>query len=169
MVVALVAYLAAVARITLLPKPAPDATFDVVRVVLARLVEHGVPLTYPVLEAVANVLLFVPFGVLVGLLLRRARVVVVLATTTSAAIELSQLLFLPSRVATVQDVVLNTLGAVVGVGLLRVLARRRPSSRPSAHFGDGPPRVDEDPLAERHREDDDGAVARADARDHEQG
>ncbi|WP_281285305.1 VanZ family protein [Cellulomonas xylanilytica] len=167
--VALAAYLAVVARITLSPEPASDATFAVVRGVLAWLVEHGVPLTYPVLEAVANVVMFVPFGVLVGLLVRRAWVVVALATTTSAAIELNQLLFLASRVATVQDVVLNTLGAVVGLGMLRVLARRRASCRPSAYFGDGPARVAEDPLAERQREDDDGDVARADSRGHQQG
>ena len=68
--------------------------------------------------------MFVPFGVLVGLLLRRSWLVVLLAFCLSAAIELAQLLFLPTRVPTVQDVVLNTLGTAIGVLGLRSLQGR---------------------------------------------
>ena len=71
-VVALAVYLALVARLTLWPAPAPSSTFDLVRELLAWLSRIGVPLTYAGLEAGANVLMFVPFGVLVGLLVRRA-------------------------------------------------------------------------------------------------
>ncbi|GAA3795910.1 VanZ family protein [Cellulomonas soli] len=109
----------AVVRLTLWPAPAPDDTFDVVRAVIGWFVEHGVPVTYAGVEAVANVLMFVPFGVLAGLLLTRRWPVVAIAAGLSTAIELSQRLFLPTRVPTVQDVVLNTLGA--GLGLLGLL------------------------------------------------
>lgn len=122
-------YLALVARLTLWPAPAPSSTFDLVRSVLAWLSRTGIPLTYAGLEAGANVVMFVPFGVLVGLLVRRWWLVVLLGFGLSAAIELAQLFFLPTRVATVQDVVVNTLGAALGVlGLHLVrwrMARRR--------------------------------------------
>jgi VanZ family protein len=121
---ALAVYLLLVARLTLWPEPAPDETFDVVRAVVGWLSEHGAPVTYAGVEAVSNVLMFVPFGVLVGLLVRRWWVVVLLAFATSAAIELAQRAFLPTRVPTVQDVVLNTLGAALGVLALRLWSRR---------------------------------------------
>lgn len=123
----LVVYLAGVARLTLWPEPAPDATFGLVRAVLAWMQDRGLPVTYAGTEAVANVVLFVPFGLLVGWLLRRSWWAVGLAAATSAAIELVQRT-MPSRVPTVQDVVLNTLGAAVGVAAL-LLARRRARTR----------------------------------------
>lgn len=123
-VAALVVYLAGVVRVTLWPEPAPDDTFDVVRAVLTWVQDRGVPLTYEVVEAVANVVMFVPFGVLVGLLLRRPWVAVALGALTSTTIELAQAAFLPSRVPTVQDVVMNTLGAAVGVAVLLVVEKR---------------------------------------------
>ena len=127
-VVALAVYLALVARMTLWPAPASPSTFDLVRELLAWLSRIGVPLSYAGLEAGANVLMFVPFGVLVGLLVRRIWLVVLLGFCLSAAIELTQLLLLPTRFATVQDVAMNTLGAALGVlGLqaVRSLATRR--------------------------------------------
>lgn len=127
-VAALVVYLLLVARLTLWPAPAPSSTFDVVRAVLAWLSRVGIPLSYAGLEALANVLMFVPFGVLVSLLVRRTWLVVVLGLCLSSAIELAQLLLLPTRVPTLQDVVLNTLGAalgVLGLQLVRSVATRR--------------------------------------------
>jgi len=112
---------------TLWPSPAPDETFDVVRAVVGWFSDRGWPVTYAGVEAVANVVMFLPFGVLVGLLVRRWWVVVLLALATSTAIELAQLAFLPTRVPTVQDVVLNTVGAALGVLALRLWARRAAS------------------------------------------
>lgn len=135
---ALVVYLALVARLTLWPAPAPSSTFDVVRAVLDWLSGWGVPITYAGLEAGANVVMFLPFGVLVGLLVRRSWLVVVLGFALSATIELAQLLFLPSRVPTVQDVVLNTLGAalgVLGLRLVRSVAARREAAATRATTG----------------------------------
>lgn len=116
-------YLGAVAWVTLRPDLAPDEAFDAVREAARWLSDHGVPVTFELVEAVANVVMFVPFGVLLGLLLARRWPVVPLACLTSAAVETSQALFLPSRVATVQDVAMNTLGAAVGLAGL-VLAER---------------------------------------------
>ncbi|GAA4629096.1 VanZ family protein [Cellulomonas oligotrophica] len=128
--VLLVIYLAAVAAVTLGPAPADAGTLSRVERLVAWLTAHGLPVTYLGVEAVANVVMFVPFGVLVSLALpARARggdrVVVPLALVTSAAIETVQR-WLPTRVPTVQDVVLNTVGAALGLLALRVvLAVRR--------------------------------------------
>lgn len=130
--VLLVGYLAAVAAVTLSPAPADDGTLGLVRTGVAWLAERGVPVTYLGVEAVANVVMFVPFGVLVGLLLPRpAWVVVLLAAATSTLVETVQR-WLPTRYPTLQDVVMNTLGAAVGVAALLVLARARERRRDRA-------------------------------------
>ncbi|WP_369798022.1 VanZ family protein [Cellulomonas sp. B6] len=109
---------------TLSPAPASDETLGTVRAVVAWLARHGLPVTYLGVEAVANVVMFVPFGVLVGLLVRRWWAVVLLAAATSTLVETVQLA-LPTRVSTIQDVVMNTLGAGVGVAALVAVARAR--------------------------------------------
>ena len=76
-------------------------------------------------EFLANVAMFVPFGVLVWLALARPRwwVVVLLGLVTTVTIELVQST-MPSRYSTVSDVVANTLGAAAGVLLVRNVAAR---------------------------------------------
>lgn len=126
-------YLLGVARMTLWPDFASPEQFDALRSAVAWLTARSIPVSYDGVEAAANVVMFVPFGVLGGLLVsRRGRWAVLTAgCATSAAIETSQLLFLPTRVATVQDVVLNTAGTAVGLlGLVVVVAARR--TRPDA-------------------------------------
>ncbi|WP_146243291.1 VanZ family protein [Curtobacterium sp. MCBD17_021] len=88
---------------------------------------------YELFESLANVAFFVPLGLLV-VLLAGARwwwAGAAAGLLVSAAIETGQALFLPARVATIDDVVANTMGAVVGallgVVLLGVGARRRRS------------------------------------------
>jgi len=126
----LVAYLAAVAAVTLGPAPADTETLGAVRTVVAWLSDHGVPVTYLGVEAVANVVMFVPFGVLVGLLApaRAWWAVVLLGAATATLIETVQL-WLPTRYPTVQDVVMNTLGAAVGVGVPAAVAHVRERRR----------------------------------------
>ena len=133
----LAVYLAAVAAVTLGPAPADDGTLGVVRSAVAWLAARGLPVTYPGVEAVANVVMFVPFGVLVGLLvgLRRWWAVVLLGLATSAAIETVQRV-LPDRFSTVQDVVMNTLGAAVGVAVLAWVASRAGRTRPGSASAD---------------------------------
>jgi VanZ family protein len=122
--VAFVAYLAVVAVITMRPAPPDDETLGLARRFVDWLAAAGLPVTLPGMEAVANVVMFVPFGVLVGLLLRRPWwVVVLLGAGTSALIETVQR-WLPTRYPTLQDVVMNTLGAAVGVLGLLLVSRR---------------------------------------------
>lgn len=98
----------------------------------------GVPdwFGYGALEFTANVLFFVPLGLLVVLLLgsRRWWVGAAAGLLVSAAIEIGQALFLPARYASVDDVLANTSGAVIGalIGVLvlgRVARPRSGSSR----------------------------------------
>lgn len=89
-------------------------------------------LGYDAVEFTANVLLFVPFGFFVLLLFgARAWWVGMLGGfVASCAIETVQALFLPARSASVDDVVANTAGAVLGVltGIV-VLGRARAAAR----------------------------------------
>jgi VanZ family protein len=86
---------------------------------------------YEMIESLANVAFFVPLGLLV-VLLAGARwwwAGAGAGLLVSAAIETGQALFLPARVSTIDDVVANTMGAVVGsllgAVLLGLAARRR--------------------------------------------
>lgn len=129
-------YLVALARVTLWPQLADDDGFDLVHTILTWLSSLGIGLTYSVTEFLANIALFVPFGILVSLLLPRrpAWMVIALGLATSTVIELAQLLFLPHRVSDVRDLVANTLGTALGVGILLLVARRRsrtPSLEPA--------------------------------------
>ena len=80
---------------------------------------------YIALEFLANVAMFIPLGVLVWLAFARPRwwVVALFGFATTVTIELVQKT-MPTRYSTVSDVVANTLGAIVGVLVVRVLADR---------------------------------------------
>lgn len=88
------------------------------------------------LQAVLNVAFFVPFGVIGTRFFRwRANVVVGLAALVSIGIELTQAVGIPFlypcpyRIADVDDIILNTTGAVLGVLLAPVLLWWMPSAR----------------------------------------
>ena len=78
------------------------------------------------LEKAANVVMFVPLGLLMALLLPPGRRWISVPTLAaySAAIELIQLL-IPGRVSTVTDVVMNTLGAAIGWAAIALVTRSR--------------------------------------------
>ena len=126
-------YLVALVRVTLWPRLGDDDGFDLVRTVLGWINSAGIALTYSATEFLANIALFVPFGILVSLLWPRrpAWAVIALGLATSIAIELAQLLFLPHRVSDVRDLVANTLGTAVGVALLLVVSSRRREPAPA--------------------------------------
>lgn len=100
---------------------------------LAAAHRHGLPdrIDYAAVESFANVVYFVPLGLLVVLLAGARWWWAAIATglVVSACIETGQALFLPARTATIDDVVANgvgaLLGAVAGVLLLSRAARRR--------------------------------------------
>lgn len=88
--------------------------------------------TFDVLEVAANVAMFVPFGVLALTAYRWMRVwsATLAGLVTSGIIEGVQL-FLPTRYATVSDLVANTAGALLGA--LLVAASRRARTRTETH------------------------------------
>lgn len=89
--------------------------------------------TYTVLEFVANIALFVPFGLLLALAWPRLKTwhLAVLGLVTSGIIEFVQLFF-TSRFSTISDLIANTAGAIVGCLFVRIIARlaMTPASRP---------------------------------------
>lgn len=68
------------------------------------------------LEFVANIVLFIPPAIFFGLRVAPYNwsIVVVAGIICSVAVETFQLAFLPGRSATVQDVIANSLGALIG-------------------------------------------------------
>ena len=71
-------------------------------------------ITFDVVESASNVVLFVPLGMLVVLWGGRWWQGVLIGLAVSGVIETAQLLFLPTRVADVRDLVANTGGAAIG-------------------------------------------------------
>ena len=125
----LAGYLVLVLRITLWPGLGVDPAVDWLEQTLAWLHARGLPeaVGVPLVEAVANVVMFVPLGLLLPLTVRalggtRRWWAVGSGLLLSALIETCQLLFLPDRVPTLQDVAMNTLGALVGVALVPLVA-----------------------------------------------
>ncbi|MWV60023.1 VanZ family protein [Rathayibacter sp. VKM Ac-2754] len=110
-------YLAALTAIVFWPTPVDASFTGVLARLIAWLGRRGLGwIDYGVIESGANVLLFVPFGLLGALLLRArwAWLAIVLAAATSTAIETAQLLLLSARYSSTQDVLMNTLGATLG-------------------------------------------------------
>jgi hypothetical protein len=123
---ALSVYVAGVVANTVFPiyvdKPSSDQPWDGYLAV--------VPLVdYEIADAVLNVLVFVPLGLLVPLFLARARwwQVVGLATAFSLVIEVTQYatahLLGGGHVADVNDLLFNVIGGALGWALFAVLAR----------------------------------------------
>lgn len=89
------------------------------------------------LEALMNIAMFVPLGLLLVLALgaRRWWIALGLCLAATVSIEVTQHLLLPGRVASVRDIVANGIGAAIGVALGAVLegivggARRRGRDR----------------------------------------
>jgi len=105
-----------------------DQNVDVLRLRPVRWVAEAFDLTpmqtYETVESAANIALFVPLGALV--LLWRPRwswlIATLIAFAISGSIELAQEIARPERFATLDDVIVNTIGGAVGA-LLVVAAR----------------------------------------------
>lgn len=110
----------AVSAILLWPSPVDRPVYGDVLKVLAWLKDRGLPawVGYNDVERLANVALFVVPGLAASLLLARRRwwLALVLCIGFSAVMELTQL-FLPARSASADDVLLNGIGALIGVGI----------------------------------------------------
>ncbi|UWX97980.1 VanZ family protein [Arthrobacter zhaoxinii] len=113
--------LACMGGILLTPGPVDRPVYGKVLRAIRRLQEYGLPgwVDYAAAEAAANVLLFVPLGLLAALLLppRRWWLALLLCLGTAAGAEVFQELFLPLRQGNLQDVLNNGVGALLGVAV----------------------------------------------------
>ena len=124
-----VVYLLALAGILFWPSPVDRPIDGALTHTIDWLHNHGVPgwlVGYRKIEFVANILLFVPFGIVLALRLPRRRwfFAVPLAAAVSGAVELAQALFLPQRFPAWSDVLANTSGALIGALLVLFMWRR---------------------------------------------
>lgn len=82
---------------------------------------HGIPewFNYALVEWLANVVMFVPFGFLLAAALRPRHwwIALLTAAAASTGIEGAQRQLLPERYASAADLAANTLGALVGIAL----------------------------------------------------
>jgi glycopeptide antibiotics resistance protein len=113
-----VLYVAFILLVTLWPTTVDQGMSPLIDRILAKLWSKGVPtfVNYHFIEFSANILFFVPIGFLLGLLLphRWSLLAIVGGALLSSAVETAQGLFLPGRVSSIEDVVANTLGSIVG-------------------------------------------------------
>lgn len=124
-------YIAVLALIVFWPSPVdPGASTGMLSDVLRSLHRRGMPgwINYTLVESVANVLLFVPFGLLAASWLtdRWIWLAAVVGIAASCIIESVQAVLLPNRVASIYDVNANSLGAALGcVAVYAWRSRRR--------------------------------------------
>ena len=134
-------YLAGAIVIGFWPTPVDRGIDGQIDGVLAFLHRGGLPLAfdYQALEFTANVCFFIPVGLLLCLELRpRLWFLAVLAgVLLSGGIELSQLLLLPARYASWNDIAANTIGTCIGV-LLVLIARGVRHARVRRRYSSGP-------------------------------
>lgn len=128
------AYLWAIAWLTLRARPYGADIAEAVERLLAWLALRPATawITFERVEFAANVAMFVPLGIFAVLWfgVRRWWTAPVLGLALSGVIEVLQALFLDTRVPDVRDIVANTLGAVIGMLLMLLLAfLLAPSSR----------------------------------------
>jgi hypothetical protein len=113
-----VAYLVVLGLIAFWPVPVDQDAGDWLYRLFVWLYRHDAPtwMDYNALEFTANIILFLPVGLFAVILAgaRRWWVGILGGLAASAAIETGQLLFLPARFATLNDVIANTAGAILG-------------------------------------------------------
>ena len=124
------AYVALLAVVGFFPSPVDRP----IEAPLSRIIQwcgqHGLGfITYARVEFGANIALFVPLGMLIALLFgpRRWWRAPVICFVATVIIELGQRVLLPQRVASIGDVIANTVGGIFGtlaaVAIMAALAR----------------------------------------------
>ena len=123
---AFAAYLIGLAVVGFWPTPVDKPIQGTIASVLRHLQGLGLPgwFDYHFVEASANLAMFIPFGILIAMVLphRAWWWLAGLALLASSCMELGQLLFVTNRFPSPVDVVTNTLGAVIGIIAARVTA-----------------------------------------------
>lgn len=122
-VILAITYFAALAGILFWPSPVDRPIDGALMQLIQWLHGHGLPewfIGYRKVEFAANILLFIPFGIIVVLRLPRKLwwLSIVIAAASSGAVELAQAIFLPDRVPAWSDIVANTSGALIGAILV---------------------------------------------------
>ncbi len=126
----LVAYAVGVAVVLLSP-----VSYSGIVHLLGDAIRDGLGITffgYGWIEFVANILMFVPLGLLLTLLFAHPWYGVVLALALSVAAELAQIV-IPSRQPSLRDILANVLGAAIGAALAWLLVLRRGRRAARAH------------------------------------
>lgn len=132
-------YLVALALIAAWPSPVDAPVNAQLMAFFDALHRRGVPqiIGYNLLEFGANVVLFIPCGLLLAHLLRSWVPAVLLGAGLAVAIEAGQWLVLPGRHADARDIIANSAGALFGALLwllLRTLHRRRSTARSRTEY-----------------------------------
>lgn len=127
-------YLLVVAWITLNPFPPDPHRNRLLTSLLALFADTPLLawVTYDVVEFGANILLFVPMGVLLTLLLGREHWWLALAfgVVATLTIEFVQL-FLPARFSDPRDLLANTLGTIVGIAIIYLASTAHHKATPA--------------------------------------
>lgn len=131
-------FLVALAALTLTPSRVEDSMPNLLDLALTAFHRLGwTSIDFHRLEVLANIAVFVPVGALAFLLVPRRLwpLSLMVGPLLSLGIEAAQRLALPHRAATLNDVLANSAGATLGVGLAilctLLVAALRPSQRRS--------------------------------------
>lgn len=128
-------FLGALALLTLTPLRVEQSMPNLIDLAVSGLHRLGwTSIDFNRLEVIANVLAFVPVGVLAFLFVRVWPLAFLVGPVLSIAIETVQGLALPHRAATVNDILANSAGATIGVltgVFFTLLFAARTSPRPS--------------------------------------
>jgi glycopeptide antibiotics resistance protein len=86
---------------------------------------------YNELEAIGNLLLYIPLGIFLVVFAPRTKTLLLalVPVLVSLLAEGVQRLFLPDRYATINDVVYNSLGGLLGILIAKSIARLRKNSK----------------------------------------
>jgi len=133
--IALVSYLIVLITTSLWPKPVDGEgllatiTREVLR--FTSSFDSLKWIQYNQLEAIANVLLYVPLGIFLVMFWPKAKIwlLALIPALISLLAEGSQRLFLPDRYATLNDVLSNALGGVIGIVIAASIRRMMKSSK----------------------------------------
>lgn len=118
-------YVVVLALIALWPVPVDSGAGP-----MLRLVSRVIPiLTYERIEFGANILLFVPLGVLLALILTQRYLVVPIALVATVTIESLQALLIDRRTPSVLDIIANLAGAAIGLLIVALVEWRRSRRR----------------------------------------
>lgn len=113
------AYVLALMLIAFWPTPVDRPASGTLTQVIGWLHQHGMPafIGYNKIEFAANIVLFLPLGFIAAGWAKKWWHPLAAGFAASCLIELGQAFMLPQRFASVLDIVANTAGAALGVGI----------------------------------------------------